>query len=623
MNESMTRPPRKVRPSLESLEGRTLQATSVTAAANLVPANARLLNRQNGISIQDRRMSYTTPQGTRVIVTLYGVGSLAGSTVDPDGALNVVFSETGPQTGIVAKVSGGTRRATLRSIHHKDLNPDDLSGIGSSLLNVVNFKDFDLVNNGRINLTGGVHSLYLNSVGRNTQINLREEPIEFLTNDGTTPTSTSSNGVDLAFVTSLLGASTLTSVGGQFIPDFNAIANNIPTGGDSTIGVNPGPPPAPPGVVAVINHIKGAPRSTSGIENPEVFGLDSTAHTLIRFDAATGAVLQTIPLTGMGPPNTGVALGRNAGRLVALVGDDSSIRAFDVITGDPVGQFTTTNLGSLGLTSIDGIGSTDTRTVISDSTAGAGGLALRIDVTASLATGHAVAMGDPFTPERQFELSGGLASVPASQTMYATGAAHFDTFQPNLVQYGVLSLNTADDQLAETARTPLKVNGDFVNAGPEGSVDSQPPQVLGSVDQSLALVTGVADGKNVVALLNPQTLASNGTLKLNNPNPLTGLSESFRPDLANSALIDVQGNVQSLRAKDATGLVFNVAGFINLAKIHRAADSVLIGQPFGHAEIPRRSNVDIISSPRPVDGRNGVQVNKNIKQIGPLSLPGR
>ncbi|SIO31978.1 hypothetical protein SAMN05444166_3755 [Singulisphaera sp. GP187] len=608
---------------LEGLEGRTLQAASLTAAAAIVPANARLLNRENGISVQDRRMSYTTPQGTRVIVTLYGVGSLAGSTVDPDGALNVVFSDTGPQTGIVAKVSGGTRRATLRSIHHKDLNPDDLSGIGSSLLNVVNFKDFDLVDNGRINLTGGVHAIYLNSVGRNTQINLREEPIEFLSNDGSTlPTSTSSNGVNLAFITNLLGASTLTSVGGQFVADFNSIANHIPTGGSATIGVNPGPPPAPPGVVAVINHIKGAPRSTSGIEDPQVFGLDSTTHTLIRFDATTGAALQTIPLTGMGTPNTGVALGRNAGRLVALVGDGTSIRAFDAVTGDPVGQFTTTNLGSLGLTTIDGIGSTDTRTVISDSTAGAGGLALQIDVTASLATGHAVAVGQPYPPQRQFELSGGLASVPATHTMFATGAAHFDTFQPNLVQFGVLSLNTGD-QLSETARTPLKQNGNFVNAGPEGSVDSQPPQVLGSVDQNLALVTGVANGKNVVSLLNPQTLASNGTLTLNNPNPLTGLSESFRPDLANSALIDVQGNVQSLRAKDATGLVFNVAGYINLAKINRATDSLIIGQPFGHAEIPKRSHVDIISSPRPVDGRNGVQVNKNLKQIGPLSLPGR
>lgn len=622
MSESMTRPVRNTRPSLEGLEERRLMATTTgTTATALVQNASRILNRQNGISLADRRLSYTTPQGTRVIVTLYGVGSLEGTTVDPDGALNLVFSRTGPQTQIIAKTSGGTHRAPLRSIRHKDLAFDDLSGIGSSLLNVVNFKNFDLVNNGRINLTGGVHSLFLNSVGRNTQINLREEPVEFLTG-GTAP-STSSNGVTLGFITDVIGARTLTSVGGEFVADFNAIANNTPTGGSETIGVNPGPPPAPPGVVAVIKHIKGAPQSTSGLENPQIFGLDSTTQTLIRFDAATGAVLQTIPLTGMGTANTGVALARNGGRLVALVGDGTNIRAFDAVTGDPVGQFTTANLGSLGLTTIDGIGSTDTRTVISDSTAGATGLALKIDVTASLATGHAVATSQPFAPQQQFELSGGLASVPATDTMYATGAAHFDTFQPNLVQYGVLGIDTSGNRLDESSRTALKVRGNFVNAGPEGSVDSQPPQVLGSVDQSLALVTGVVDGKNYVSLLSPQTLTPKGSVLLNNPNLLAGLSESFRPDLANSALIDVQGNVQSLRANDATGMVFNVAGFINLAKINRASNSVLIGQPFGHAEIPQRSNVDIISSPRPVDGRNGVRVVNNLQQIGPLTLPGR
>jgi len=595
-----------------------------TTTALIEAANARVTNHKNGISLEDRRLSYTTSRGTRVIVTLYGVGSLEGSTIDPDGALNLVFSKTNSQTGIVAHVAGGDRRAPLRSIRHKDLDFDDLSGVGSSLLNVVNLKNFDLVDNGRINLTGGMHALYLNSVGRNTQINLREEPVELLnqTADSANPTI-SRNGVTLGFVLDLLGAQTLTSVGGQFIPDFNAIANSMPEQGEDTLGNKPGPPPAPPGVVAVINQINGASRRRAGLENPQVFGLDPTDQTLIRFDAKTGAALQSIPLTGMGPAATGVALGRNAGRLVALVGDGTNIRALDAVTGEAVGQFTTGNLGSLGLVNIDGIGSTDTQTVITDSSAGAGGLALLIDVTASIATGHAVAIGQPYAPQRQFELSGGLASVPANPTMFATGAAHFDTFQPNLVQYGILSLDTDDGKLSETARTALKQGGNFVDVGPEGSVDQLPPQALGSIDQSLALVRGVADGKNVVNLLNPQTLASNGTLRLDEPDLLTGLSESFRPELAGSALIDVQGNVQSIRSKSANGLVLNAAGFINLAKIRRASNSVLIGQPFGHAEMPRRSNVQILSSARPVDGRNDVVVDENLKPIGPLSLPGR
>ena len=172
MNESQTRPRRSARPLLEGLEDRKLMATVAgTTTALIEAANARVTNNKNGISLEDRRLSYTTSRGTRVIVTLYGVGSLEGTTIDPDGALNLVFSKTNSQTGIVAHVAGGDRRAPLRSIRHKDLDFNDLSGVGSSLLNVVNLKNFDLVDNGRINLTGGMHALYLNSVGRNTQIN--------------------------------------------------------------------------------------------------------------------------------------------------------------------------------------------------------------------------------------------------------------------------------------------------------------------------------------------------------------------------------------------------------------------------------------------------------------------
>src|SRR5262249_38136424 len=152
---------------------------------------------------------------------------------------------------------GGTGTAPLRSIHHADLNPNDLSGINSTLLNVVNLRNFDLVDNGEINLTGGVHSLYLNSVGQNTQIHLRELPEEFLT--GATESSTTENGVNLAFQSALTGARTLTSVGGAFVAG-GFLTPSAPVGGSATSGVNPGPPPAPPGVTVSITHIKGAPR---------------------------------------------------------------------------------------------------------------------------------------------------------------------------------------------------------------------------------------------------------------------------------------------------------------------------------------------------------------------------
>ena len=60
-------------------------------------------------------------------------------------------------------------------------------------------------------------------------------------------------------------------------------------------------------------------------------------------------------------PSPASALGRNHGNLVALVGDGQTIRAFDAITGAPVGQFSTASLAGNGLTTVDGIGSTNNR----------------------------------------------------------------------------------------------------------------------------------------------------------------------------------------------------------------------------------------------------------------------
>ena len=68
-------------------------------------------------------------------------------------------------------------------------------------------------------------------------------------------------------------------------------------------------------------------------------------------------------------------------------------------------------------------------------------------------------------------------------------------------------------------------------------------------------------------------------------------------------------------------LVFNGAGNVNLVKIHQAADSTLIGFPFGHAQIPLRKNVTILSSSRVVGNRNVVTVVSGLTPTGPLSLP--
>ena len=57
-------------------------------------------------------------------------------------------------------------------------------------------------------------------------------------------------------------------------------------------------------------------------------------------------------------------------------------------------------------------------------------------------------------------------------------------------------------------------------------------------------------------------------------------------------------------------------------KLQQLNDSTIVGQPISHLQIKNRSNETILSSARLVDNRNGVQVQSNILQIGPLSEPG-
>jgi hypothetical protein len=176
------------------------------------------------------------------------------------------------------------------------------------------------------------------------------------------------------------------------------------------------------------------------------------------------------------------------------------------------------------------------------------GLLQIIDVTASLASGQAVPIDKPFAPQRQFELAGDLTGVAASNTIDAIGAAHFDTFQPDMFQAGILAVDTSENQLRESSRTVLRGNnGSLIAVVPSGTASPNPFQALGSIDQKLALVTAVVNGTNIVTPDSPQGLATTGTVTLDDPNRLASLSESFRPDLQGSVLIDIQGNVQSLR----------------------------------------------------------------------------
>ncbi len=439
------------------------------------------------------------------------------------------------------------------------------------------------------------------------------------TTTGTTTTTTSSSGG----VSSTTSSGTANSTSGNTTSTgtvSSTVTSSTGVGGGSSGST--GSTTFFAGTDVIIHHVRGS--AAAGLGDPQVFGYDPTAGTLIRFDAKTGVPLQTIAVAAAAPGASvaGVSLGRDGGRLVALVGIGSTVSAYDALNGTFVGSFTTGSLAANGLTTVTGLGSTDTRTVVSDANAGALGLLQVIDVTKSLATGQAVAMGSPYTPLQQFQLSGGLTGLSGSDGIYASGAAHFDTFQPNNIQLGLLGLNATTSTLVESGRAALpnaKAPGG-VNA-PAGPLANQG---LGSVDQDLAQVTGLGNGGNVVSFFSASTLAYDGTVTLFDPNLLAGLSESFRPSLAGSVLVDSRGNIRSFQADDVNGLVLNAAGEAQRIIIGRATNSTLVARPINHLGIGQRTNVEALSTPRVGrQTRGGVTVVFGMKQVGPLTLPDR
>jgi hypothetical protein len=388
------------------------------------------------------------------------------------------------------------------------------------------------------------------------------------------------------------------------------------------------PVSTPAGINIQVQNINGAPHSGPALGDPQIFGYDPVQNALVRFDGTTGAALQTIPVTGMGTAIAGAALGRDNGQLVVVVGDGTTIQVFDAVSGTSLGSFTTANLAGLGFNTVDGMGSTDFRTGVTDASAGPNGQAVLINIADSLAAGHAVTVSPVFSAEREFELSGGATGVAGSETLYLTGAAHFDAFQPNLTQFGIMAVGTGNNVLKELSRTQVTSPKNIVNTGPRGTARRHPFNALGSVDQTLALIT---DDQNDVTFYNPKTLAVVRTMQLADPNRLAGLTESFHPELVGSALIDVQGDVASFRGQAATGLVLNVSGGLNLVQLTKAADSTIVGHPVAHVNIPvRNANVNIYSTTRinttfhevPLYNRGGVTVvNPNLPVMGPLSLP--
>ena len=636
-----------------------------------------------------QQFNYTSPDGTHVEIKIVGYGSLQGTTVDSSGALHLLFSKTNAYTRIVSNVHGGTGQANLASIYSADLHNNSaqtsLSGIGASVLSTISLPNFNLVAGGTIDVESGIAYLNLNSVGPDTQIQLRELPSGLTTGEvginnrnssngsssssssTTTTTSsgttvgTSSNNNSSVIVTGAFLVQSLAGINGEFATAGNII--NVSTPGA------PPPPPAPPGLVLKINHVNGnivpplmAPNL---LTDNKIFGLDATTGQVVRFNLTptatktgeldmskqTGTLDPTwTPLQVQPPGSTtpvAISVGRDGTRLVLLVSTGPQISVYDATYGTPLGSFTT----PAGFDA-DALGSTDTLTVMGDV---ATNRLQEIDIPLSLAAGTAqLPVNEPgypppanYTPPAGFSLVGGLTGLVGTNQVYPTVGASFNSFQPGVNQLGLLTAATSITatnpsgglvlvrQFSTVSEKAIQPGGAYVQVPSPNPPLTGVGLSQGSVDSSLALNTIVGTPgqyTNTVSLLGPVSLDQRGTITLDATDPITDLSESFRPELNGSAaagtgpaLIDVQGNIQSVRGLTANGLVLNDTGYINLIRTGQLSNSTILAQPIGHINTPpshRTNDVLLISTNnRDFGKRGGVNtLVANLYQIGPLSL---
>jgi hypothetical protein len=705
-SNSQSKPARRVKPVLEGLEGRQLLSSGPAVGAS--PATAL------GLSHENRQFAYKTPTGGTAFIVIQGQGNLIGTYVDGMG-LHIEYADTNSFSKIIGDVHGGDGRAPLVSIlnrHLVDANAQNsLSGVGGNVLQAVILNDWDLVAGGTINLTSGVNSLVLNSIGPDTEVHLRNIPASLLptalvanalavsqsstssssssssaagsssgrfgssssssSSSGVTPTLpggvpttiANSNGTSWTYILEKKQDLTLTGVSGRFTAGTNVV-ESLPTGQPRQTQ-----PPAPPGIILKVNAIYGAPTQPINLlTDPVIWAYNAQTHKLLQFrlNLTTSpdfiGVPDGISLSVPGDPKVvGLNLGRNGNQLDVLVSSGTIVYAYNATTGKPdltngsTGSFNTAAL--LGPGPIVSIGSTDTVTVLSSDSSNS---LVMIDLAASLQAGKAQpAAGSPapFTPNPlEFTLLGGLTGLPGSNTIYGTVAAHFNTLQPDMLQLGFQPANTVlvtHDKVKGsklnyrfTGGTPIPYTtlGNTVNV-----ISGQTGTAMGSLDSNLAVNFNppqVVD-KNTIALVNPSTGAQIGKIKLKDPRdatlkkpypvPLAAISSAFRPDLNGSAssgtgptssgtgpaLIDIQGDVQSVRGRKAIGMILNDSGNLNLVKFAMITNSTIVGQPVGHIDVNTHLvNVTLLTPSRTVDGRGGVSVVRNLQQIGPLSLTG-
>jgi hypothetical protein len=594
-------------------------------------------------SANHQQFVYTTPQGTHVLLKIIGRGSLEGTTVDSSGALHLLFSGTNAFTKIFSDVHGGTGQADLASIYNRDLfnhAANSLSGIGATLIGTINLPKFNLIDNGTVNVTSGINILALNSVGSNTQIQLRQIPPSVTAG---TSTSTSNEDINNTYISNAFLVQTLAGSDGEFISAGNIVLTSTPG--------NPGPPPAPPGIVIKINHINGSLQTSDGKPvnlqtDAKIFGYDATTGQVLQFSLDLNQSLGTLdksftPISVPGSPaSVGLSVGRDGNRQVLLVSTSSQIYVYDATFGTSLGSFT----APPGFV-VTSMGSTDAFTVIGDTAPASSSNMFSnqmqlIDVAASLSSPTHVATspgGSPIVylgPPAGFALLSGLTGIPGSNRVYSATSATFNSFTPTQPVLGVVAVDTSQETPGPNGTLVLShkfttVTGKAVtqngNFKPIPNPDPLLGTSVGSVDRNLAFNMSTP-AVNTIALYGQVSLDRRGTIKLDYSNPLTDLSETFRPDLAGTALVDVQGDIQSFRGLTANGLVLNDTGNLNLLKTGTITNSTILAQPITHIQtsISLNSNVMLISSStfHFISKRHPLlTVNPSLQQIGPLSQP--
>lgn len=666
---------------LENLEGREL-----LTGGGIYGLNGSYINKFDYQKLQEKRANPPAPPTQRrveialpdlgpnakAVFTLYGPGTIMGDPsltpgtpeynavnthVDTSGQLHILFDGTTSESQIIGAVSGTRLKPQIAEIRDVDVAPFNNTGVGTNQMGYVNLARFDLAPGGRVNFSAGVQRVYLNNIGPGTQLDLAalaSPPKTSPQNPGgfNTTTTTSNSGSNA--VTNTTGQKTITTtVNGITVITTLPTTDQLTVSNGELTGVGgiilPGAIPSTSGNTRVeVQGVELIVKNVAGLNNPYgqpqprlggeyIAGVDGANGKLVLFnvvrDTSTGAIsanyANEIAVPTGGSELVGAAVGQYNGVQVVAVGYGQTVAAYSVLNGAYVGQFDISNLAAGGITEIDGIGGSSGDIYISDIADINNQRIQPIDLSASLIAGQAVTSGSQFTLPGTFDMLNGVTGAAGISYIYTVGTSYFTAYNPDNPnpQLGIMKLNvSATDTLSVNTSAKISTN----------IATSPSMYAMGSVDQNLILFTPnqtVTDGYQTQTMYDPDTLASSGSIKFQYAGNLTGLSESFYPQLYGASVIDVKGNLRTFSANATDNMVLNVNGIANYTRINRASNTTIIAHPMLHLAVSWRpnSNVNIISSQRPTNEtpggktrpgtRGGVQVIKDLPILGPFVNP--